>query len=123
MAMIRNVALAVPRLTGHHEITRTLQRIAADRTRILPILATFPLPKPTCQQLCNWPEGEPMPCPRTNRTRCIARVLCEKSAHTIGEVSSEEECPGMRITTRNARSVIQNGLSPRAVDLQSGDGA
>jgi predicted transposase YbfD/YdcC len=32
MAMIRNVALAVPRLTGHHEITRTLQRIAADRS-------------------------------------------------------------------------------------------
>ena len=47
MAMIRNLALAVLRLTGHTEITRTLQRIAADRTRILPILATFPLPKPT----------------------------------------------------------------------------
>lgn len=45
MAMIRNLALAVLRLTGHSEITRTLQRIAADRARILPILANFPLPK------------------------------------------------------------------------------
>jgi hypothetical protein len=44
MAMIRNLALAILRLTGHREITRTLQRIAADRTRILPILAVFPLP-------------------------------------------------------------------------------
>jgi predicted transposase YbfD/YdcC len=44
MAMIRNLALAVLRLTGHREITRTLQRIAADRTRILPMLAAFPLP-------------------------------------------------------------------------------
>lgn len=42
MAMIRNLALAVLRLTGHTEITRTLQRIAADRTRIMPILADFP---------------------------------------------------------------------------------
>jgi predicted transposase YbfD/YdcC len=47
MAMIRNIALAVLRLTGHTEITRTLQRIATDRTRILPILADFPLPKPS----------------------------------------------------------------------------
>jgi len=47
MAMIRNIALAILRLTGHSQITRTLQRIAADRTRILPILATFPLPNPT----------------------------------------------------------------------------
>jgi sorbitol-specific phosphotransferase system component IIC len=47
MAMIRNVALAVLRLTGHHQITRTLQRIAADRTLILPVLASFPLPNPT----------------------------------------------------------------------------
>jgi predicted transposase YbfD/YdcC len=46
MAMIRNLALAVPRLTGHREITRTLQRIAADRTRILPMLEAFPLPTP-----------------------------------------------------------------------------
>jgi predicted transposase YbfD/YdcC len=44
MAMIRNLALAVLRLTGHREITRTLQRVAADRSRILPILAAFPLP-------------------------------------------------------------------------------
>ncbi len=46
MAMIRNLALAVLRLTGHREITRTLQRIAADRKRILPMLAAFPLPTP-----------------------------------------------------------------------------
>jgi predicted transposase YbfD/YdcC len=44
MAMIRNLVLAILRLTGHQQITRTLQRIAADRTRILPILANFPLP-------------------------------------------------------------------------------
>lgn len=44
MATIRNLALAILRLTGHRQITRTLQRIAADRTRILPILADFPLP-------------------------------------------------------------------------------
>lgn len=30
MAMIRHLALAVLRLTDHREITRTLQRIAAD---------------------------------------------------------------------------------------------
>jgi hypothetical protein len=44
MAMIRNLVLAILRLTGHRQITRTLQRNAADRTRILPILASFPLP-------------------------------------------------------------------------------
>lgn len=44
MAMIRNLVLATLRLTGHQQITRTRQRIAADRTRILPILANFPLP-------------------------------------------------------------------------------
>lgn len=44
MAIIRNLALAILRLTGHREITRTLQRIAADRTRILPMLTAFPLP-------------------------------------------------------------------------------
>jgi hypothetical protein len=44
IAMIRNLVLAILRLTGHQQITRTLQRIAADRTRILPILANFPLP-------------------------------------------------------------------------------
>jgi predicted transposase YbfD/YdcC len=44
MATIRNLALAILRLTGHREITRTLQRITADRTRILPMLAAFPLP-------------------------------------------------------------------------------
>lgn len=47
MAMIRNLALAILRLTGQREITRTVQRIAADRTLILPILARFPLPVPT----------------------------------------------------------------------------
>jgi predicted transposase YbfD/YdcC len=44
MAILRNLALAILRLTGHRQITRTLQRIAADRTRILPMLAAFPLP-------------------------------------------------------------------------------
>lgn len=44
MATIRNIALAVLRLSGCHQITRTLQRIAADRSRLLPILAAFPLP-------------------------------------------------------------------------------
>jgi hypothetical protein len=46
MATIRNLTLAILRLTGHHQITRTLQRNAADRTRILSILADFPLPTP-----------------------------------------------------------------------------
>lgn len=44
MAMIRNLALAILRLTGHRQIIRTLQRIAADRTLILPMLTAFPLP-------------------------------------------------------------------------------
>ena len=44
MALLRNLALAILRLTGHRQIIRTLQRIAADRTRILPLLAAFPLP-------------------------------------------------------------------------------
>ncbi len=44
MAILRNLALAILRLTGHRQIIRTLQRIAADRGRILPILAAFPLP-------------------------------------------------------------------------------
>jgi len=44
MAMIRNLALAILRLTGHDQLTRTLQRIAADRSLILPLLAAFPLP-------------------------------------------------------------------------------
>ena len=42
--MRRNLALAILRLTGHRQIIRTLQRITADRSRILPILADFPLP-------------------------------------------------------------------------------
>lgn len=32
--------------SSHREITRTLQRIPANRTRILPMLAAFPLPTP-----------------------------------------------------------------------------
>lgn len=44
MAMIRNLALAILRLSGHRQITRTLQRVAADRTRILSLLADFPCP-------------------------------------------------------------------------------
>lgn len=44
MATLRNLALAILRLTGHRQIIRTLQRITADRSRILPILADFPLP-------------------------------------------------------------------------------
>jgi predicted transposase YbfD/YdcC len=44
MAILRNLALAILRLTGHRQITRTLQHIAADRSRILPMLAAFPLP-------------------------------------------------------------------------------
>jgi predicted transposase YbfD/YdcC len=44
MAILRNLSLAILRLTGHRQIIRTLQRIAADRTRIMPILAAFPLP-------------------------------------------------------------------------------
>lgn len=44
MAMIRNLALAILRLTGHRQITRTLQRNAANRTRILTILGSFSLP-------------------------------------------------------------------------------
>jgi hypothetical protein len=39
MATLRNLALGLLRLAGITEITRTLQRIAADRTRILPIIA------------------------------------------------------------------------------------
>lgn len=44
MATLRNLGLAILRLTGCHQVTRTLQRIAADRNRLLPILARFPLP-------------------------------------------------------------------------------
>jgi predicted transposase YbfD/YdcC len=39
MATVRNLALGLLRLAGITQITRTLQRIAADRTRILPIIA------------------------------------------------------------------------------------
>jgi predicted transposase YbfD/YdcC len=39
MATLRNLALGLLRLAGLTQITRTLQRIAADRTRIFPIVA------------------------------------------------------------------------------------
>jgi predicted transposase YbfD/YdcC len=39
MATLRNLALGLLRLAGVTQITRTLQRIAADRTRIFPIIA------------------------------------------------------------------------------------
>jgi DNA-binding response OmpR family regulator len=39
MATLRNLALALPRLAGITQLTRTIQRINADRTRILPLLA------------------------------------------------------------------------------------
>jgi predicted transposase YbfD/YdcC len=39
MATLRNLALGLLRLAGITQITRTLERIAADRTRILPIIA------------------------------------------------------------------------------------
>jgi predicted transposase YbfD/YdcC len=39
MALFRNLAIGLIRLAGHTQIKRTLERIAADRTRILPILA------------------------------------------------------------------------------------
>lgn len=39
MATLRNLALGLLRLAGITEITRTLQRNAADRTRLLPIIA------------------------------------------------------------------------------------
>jgi tRNA threonylcarbamoyladenosine modification (KEOPS) complex Cgi121 subunit len=40
MATLRNVALGLLRLAGVTQIKRTLDHIAADRTRILPITAT-----------------------------------------------------------------------------------
>jgi predicted transposase YbfD/YdcC len=39
MATVRNLALALLRLAGITQITRTLERIAADRTRIVPLIA------------------------------------------------------------------------------------
>jgi predicted transposase YbfD/YdcC len=39
MAALRNLALGLLRLAGITQITRTLERIAADRTRILPLIA------------------------------------------------------------------------------------
>lgn len=40
MATLRNLALGLLRLAGITQIKRTLERIAADRTRIFPIIAT-----------------------------------------------------------------------------------
>jgi predicted transposase YbfD/YdcC len=39
MAVFRNLAIALIRLAGHQQIKATLQHIAADRHRILPLLA------------------------------------------------------------------------------------
>jgi predicted transposase YbfD/YdcC len=39
MALFRNLAIGLIRLAGHTQIKRTLQHIAGDRTRILPLLA------------------------------------------------------------------------------------
>jgi hypothetical protein len=39
MALLRNLAISLIRLAGLTQVTRTLQRIAADRMRILPLLA------------------------------------------------------------------------------------
>lgn len=39
MALFRNLAIGLIRLAGHTQIKRTVQRLAADRTRILPLLA------------------------------------------------------------------------------------
>jgi hypothetical protein len=39
MALFRNLAIGLIRLAGHTQIKRTLERIAADRIRILPLLA------------------------------------------------------------------------------------
>jgi len=38
MAALRNLDLGLIRLAGITQITRTLERIAADRTRILPVI-------------------------------------------------------------------------------------
>jgi hypothetical protein len=40
MATLRNLALGILRLAGITQIKRTLERIAADRMRIFPIIAT-----------------------------------------------------------------------------------
>jgi predicted transposase YbfD/YdcC len=39
MALFRNLAIGLIRLAGHTQIKRTLEHLAADRTRILPLLA------------------------------------------------------------------------------------
>lgn len=39
MALFRNLAIGLIRLAGHTQIKRTLEHLAADRMRILPLLA------------------------------------------------------------------------------------
>ena len=39
MALFRNLAIGLIRLAGHTQIKRTVEHLAADRTRILPLLA------------------------------------------------------------------------------------
>jgi hypothetical protein len=39
MALFRNLAISLIRLAGHTQIKRTIEHLAADRTRILPLLA------------------------------------------------------------------------------------
>jgi hypothetical protein len=39
MALFRNLAIGLIRLAGHTQIKRTIEHLAADRTRILPLLA------------------------------------------------------------------------------------
>jgi len=39
MALFGNLAIGLIRLAGHTQIKRTLEHIAADRMRILPLLA------------------------------------------------------------------------------------
>jgi predicted transposase YbfD/YdcC len=39
MALFRNLAIGLIRLAGYTQIKRTIERLAADRTRILPLLA------------------------------------------------------------------------------------
>jgi hypothetical protein len=40
MSLFRNLAISLIRLAGHTQIKRTVEHIAADRTRILRLLAT-----------------------------------------------------------------------------------
>jgi hypothetical protein len=53
VAVLRTLALAILRLTGHQQIIRTLLRIAADRSRILPLLAFFLYRPALIKRPCN----------------------------------------------------------------------